>query len=186
MTNPTQQNIEDTESFGNRLIYGIDEILLPADISLLPTAPGWQALAVLVIIYLVHRGISFARLWFKNRYRQTALKALAELRQHDLSAIDIAEKLPFYLKATALQAYPREKIAAMSGPRWLDFLDQQCEDVDFSGSSGVKLLDIAYKSKLDWDISVEDAEALIQMSQFWIKHHHSQPLKTSLGVTTSD
>ena len=167
-------DIENTESFGNRLVHGIDEILLPGDISLLPTAPGWQLLGVLIGIYIIYRTIRFSRLWFKNRYRRAAFNAIAELDQHNSNPIDVAGKLPFYLKATALQAYPRRQIAAMSGQQWLSFLDTQCEGVDFSGPIGVKLLSIAYKAKSDWHLTTEEAESLIRMSQTWIKHHNVQ------------
>jgi hypothetical protein len=179
MTNATPINaenidIENTETFGNRLVHGIDEIMLPADISLLPTAPGWQLLGVLIGIYIIYRTIRFSRLWFKNRYRRAALNAIAELGQHNSNPIDVAGKLPFYLKATALQAYPRQQIAAMSGQQWLSFLDSQSEGVYFSGPIGVKLLSIAYQAKSDWHLTTDEAESLIRMSQTWIKHHNGQ------------
>ena len=179
MTNATPMklddiNIENTESFGNRVIHGIDEILLPCDISLLPTAPGWQFLGMLIGIYVFYRTIQFSRLWFKNRYRRVALNAIAERGRHNSSPIDVAGKLPFYLKATALQAYPRQQIAAMSGQQWLSFLDSQSEGVYFSGPIGVKLLSIAYQAKSDWHLTTDEAESLIRMSQTWIKHHNGQ------------
>ena len=191
MTNATPMklddiNIENTESFGNRVIHGIDEILLPGDISLLPTAPGWQFLGMLIGIYVFYRTIQFSRLWFKNRYRRAALNAIAERGRHNSSPIDVAGTLPFYLKATALQAYPRQQIAAMSGQRWLCFLDEQCKGVDFTGSVGVKLLAIAYKPKPDWNLSADEALSLIRMSQIWIKHHNSQSLDSEQRVFARD
>ena len=79
--------------------------------------------------------------------------------------------MPYYLKVTALQAYPRQDVASLSGENWLAFLDKQYAGTAFSEGIGRKLLAVAYLPQEQWQLSEKDSEALIRMSRLWISKH---------------
>ena len=69
-------SVENTETFGNYLVHGIDEIMLPDAITWWPSAPGWQVLALILLAWLLLRTIRLARRWWRNRYRREVLRQL--------------------------------------------------------------------------------------------------------------
>ena len=106
------------------------------------------------------------RRWWRDRYRREALRQLSTL------ALDAQlAALPFLLKTTALQAYPREQVAALSGERWLEFLDAHCTEVSFCRGIGQSLLDIAYLPSEQWQLNAAQANELISLSRIWIERH---------------
>ena len=74
-------SVENTETFGNYLIHGIDEIVLPEAITWWPSAPGWKVLGLILLAWLVLRVVRLARHWWRNRYRRQALQQLKQLQQ---------------------------------------------------------------------------------------------------------
>ena len=168
----TTVNIEDTDSFGNYLIHGIDEIILPEAVSWWPTAPGWKVLAVIIVILLLFLCVRWMKRWWRNRYRREALRQLMQVQHHAGKQLqEVVAVLPYYLKVTALQAYPRQDIASLSGDNWLAFLDKQYSAAAFSEGIGRKLLAVAYLPQEQWQLSEKDSEALISMSRLWISKH---------------
>ena len=165
-------NIEDTDSFGNYLIHGIDEIILPEAVSWWPTAPGWKVLAIIIVILLLFMCVRWMKHWWRNRYRREALRQLQQVqRQAGKQLHEVVTVLPYYLKVTALQAYPRQDVASLSGEHWLAFLDKQYSGVAFSEGIGRKLLAVAYLPQEQWQLSEKDSEVLISMSRSWISKH---------------
>ena len=165
-------NIEDTDSFGNYLIHGIDEIILPDAVSWWPTAPGWKALAIIIVILLLFICVRWMKRWWRNRYRREALRQLQQVqRQAGKRLQEVVAVLPYYLKVTALQAYPRQDVASLSGENWLAFLDKKHSGAVFSEGIGRKLLAVAYLPNDQWQLSEKDSEALISMSRSWISNH---------------
>ena len=165
-------NIEDTDSFGNYLIHGIDEITLPEAVSWWPTAPGWKALAIIIVILLLFLCVRWIKRWWRNRYRREALRQLQQVQHHAGKQLqEVVAILPYYLKVTALQAYPRQAVASLSGDNWLAFLDKQYSGAAFSEGIGRKLLAVAYLPQDQWQLSEKDSEALISMSRSWISKH---------------
>jgi hypothetical protein len=164
--------IENTDSFGNYLIHGIDEIILPDTISWWPTAPGWQVLGVLVVVLLAVQASRWVKRWWHNRYRREALKQLAAVQQQaDMQLQDVVAVLPYYMKVTALQAYPRKDIASLSGNDWLLFLDAHYAGPSFSKGVGKKLLSVAYLPREQWQLDDQESNTLIRMSRHWIAEH---------------
>jgi hypothetical protein len=159
-------NIENSDSFGNYLIHGIDEIGLPSPVSWWPSAPGWQVLGFIAAAWLVWRGIRRATRWWRNRYRREALRQLQQHQQQDRVAV-----LPYYLKVTALQAYPREEVASLSGSDWLVFLDAHYSGPSFAEGPGKQLLSVSYLPQDQWQLDDEARTALIDMSLQWIATH---------------
>ena len=81
----------------------------------IPQTAGWYvvfAIAGLLIAWAVIHAIRRRR---TDRYRRESLHELANIAPDQFSAL---------LKRTALSAWPRSKVASLSGGAWLDFLNQ--------------------------------------------------------------
>ena len=106
--------IETGNTFGNYLIHGIDEVIIPDPISWWPSTPGWIVVAVVCAILLLHKVSQIARRWWRNRYRREALRQLGEL-QSRAEPLEVVSKLPFYIKTPEPPAYQRKEVASLIG-----------------------------------------------------------------------
>lgn len=164
------------DTFGNYMLHGIDEIVLPEPVSWWPQTIGWKLLALALGLWLLYRLYRAAELWWKNRYRRAALAQLDALQRQAPEQYEaVLASLPELLKATALHAYPRTEIAALSGDEWLAFLDSHYDGPAFSDKPGRQLLTVAYQDKSRWQLSSEDARTLIEMSRRWLQQHRLTP-----------
>lgn len=165
-------SIENTDKFGNYLIHGIDEVVVPDVIAWWPSAPGWRVLGVIVLLLLIVKTIVWAKRWWRNRYRREALRQLDQLQQKaGAEPGTVLPFLPYYIKVTALQTYPRADVASLSGKKWLLFLDAHCPGSYFTGAPGNKLLSVAYLPQHRWNLDNNESEELIQLARFWIARH---------------
>jgi uncharacterized membrane protein len=157
-------------SFGNYLLHGIDEVILPESISLIPQTIGWKIVGVLLIAYILWRSFLAWRLWQKNWYRREGLQVLAKIKSVvDGGKTNAVSQLPALLKSVALQAYPRGEVAQLSGQLWLDFLDSKLVDKKFNAANA--LLMVAYSPMDSWQLSAEDVQTLFLSCENWISSH---------------
>lgn len=164
--------IENASTFGNYLIHGIDEIILPEAISYLPTAPGWWFIGAMFGVWLLVKIRQGSMTWWRNRYRREALRQLNQLQgQAGDQLYDVVALLPHYLKVTALQAYPREEVASLSGRPWLAFLDAHHTGPAFSKGPAEKLVVLSYLPRDQWQLDEAESRQLISMVRHWIKSH---------------
>jgi hypothetical protein len=102
------------------------DVVVPPPVSWTPQTIGWWVLAGVLLLVLLWILVASARRWHANRYRRAALAELraldARLRQRAGDTALIVDALPELLKRTALAAWPREKVASLSGAAWVDFL----------------------------------------------------------------
>lgn len=164
------QNIEQSDTFGNYLIHGIEEIHLPELISWLPSTPGWYVVFAALLVWLgnyLRKKISY---WWHNRYRGEALRQLQLLRQSENKVAAIG-RLPELLKVTALQAFPRPQVASLTGGQWLAFLDSHYSGPSFQQGPGALLVSSAYQPADQWQCSDAEADNLFDMCQLWIESH---------------
>jgi hypothetical protein len=165
-------SIENTDTFGNYLIHGIDEIIVPDAISWWPSAPGWQVLGVIIVFLLIARATRWVKQWWRNRYRREVLRQLERLQQQAGAQLqDVVAILPYFIKVTALQAYPRVDVASLSGADWLAFLDAHYSGPSFAGDTGKKLLSVSYLPRERWHLNDMESNTLIEMSRQWIAGH---------------
>ena len=76
-------------SFGNYLLHGIDEVIVPESISLIPQTIGWKIVGVLLIAYILWRSFLAWRLWQKNWYRREGLQVLAKIKTSLLNLFEL-------------------------------------------------------------------------------------------------
>ena len=133
------------------------EIILPPPVPWWPLAPGWWLLLAAIALAASAFAFRLFRRWRANAYRRAALRELAIAG--DVTAI--AE----ILKRTALVAYPRKDVAALSGAAWLAWLAQTGHrrapaDVTAALTTGV--------------FATEEAENIAPVATFaadWIRNH---------------
>lgn len=150
------------------------DIHLPAAVSWWPPAPGWWLLLIAALISL-----AIAFLWLrnhrrKNRYRRLALQHLHTLRdqwrqqerqqQRDDGAL--TQAINRLLKQTALAAYPRQRVAALTGADWLLFLDSGLKQPRFTEPE-LRALASTYQATPQ----TISAAALFDASEYWIRRH---------------
>lgn len=136
-------------------------LVIPEPVSWLPAAPGWWTVACwtaglcLVIAWRV------TSRWRKNRYRREALAAL-DAGSGALAAVDIAR----VLKRAALAAYPRERVASLSGSAWAAFLRETSGDDSVVAEAADRLARAAYRQDAD-------PAALVEPARRWIRCHRA-------------
>jgi hypothetical protein len=140
-------------------------IVEPDAVPLLPQTPGWWIvfgwLAGLILLLAWH----WRRRWLRNRYRR---EAEAEL---DAIALTVdteprlaAEAIAELLKRTALSAFPRERVAALTGPEWAEFLVQTAGNDPAVADGAERLSEAAYRANAD-------GHPLIAAARCWIRVH---------------
>jgi len=127
-----------------------------------PQTVGWYLLFAIAALFILWAIVHFAREWIANRYRREALRELALLPPPKFSAL---------LKRTALTAWPREKVASLSGEPWLRFLDESARDDQFHRAPSNRIEELALQPE---SLSSEDEQTLRQAAAAWIRRHRVQ------------
>lgn len=143
-----------------------------------PPAPGWYAVALVLVALVVWIYIEALRRARQNRYRRLALQELKRIRVSSAvrgkRAKSIAS-LGDLIKRTALAAYPRSEVACLSGEPWLAFLEEQEPGCNFLEGAGRLLEDGAYRSAESLeDLDPAELADLFGQAQYWILRHRSQ------------
>ena len=134
----------------------------PAPPAWTPQTVGWYvvfAIAGLPILWMIVHNV---RRWLRNRYRRKALRELALLQPDQFSTL---------LKRTALTAWPREKVASLSGEAWLEFLNKTAGADTFRHAPGNQIEEIALRQAA---LSGDDERALRGIASEWIRRHRVQ------------
>lgn len=147
-------------------VAGLVDIPLPAPVSFWPqTWPTRVAVAV-VAVGLAVGAWQLVRWWYRNRYRRAALAELDRIEGGG-NAAGVPLALASLVRRTALAAFPRDKVASLTGREWLAFLDRTADTRVFSEGAGRALEDMAYRS------TPEDIRPLIGAVRHWIRAHHA-------------
>jgi len=152
---PTGQDVAATGD-----LSALHDVVLPAPVPTGPVAPGWALVWPALAIFFV---VLTVQCWRRHRalaYRREALVACARLRGSGLSA-----ELPVLLKSVALRAFPRKRVASLSGPAWSRFLDETGGGGCFGAGAGKDLSRAAYGRGSE----VRDAAALFDAAEAWIR-----------------
>jgi hypothetical protein len=177
MTDPQQMEVP--EDFGNEWMSNLEEIGVPDPVPFTPQTAGWYLLAGLLAIGAVWLAWRFFKKWRKNAYRREALHELAEIEgllAGDGSQGEALQSLPELLKRVALVAYPRARVAELSGEAWLGFLDGTVGSTEFSQGVGRVLPDLAYDPGTAGQITSQEAKDLISLVGAWIRHHRGDSM----------
>jgi len=129
----------------------------PEPVSWWPPALGWWLVLVFFILL-----VFLLRYWWKrSALRRAALAELTALERNNLP--NLPATVNRLLKRYALNSFPAEDIASLSGKKWLEFLQSHG---GFPSEAGKILLDSLYRS----DPVDVDSKALVKAAKHWIKH----------------
>jgi len=134
-----------------------------------PLAPGWYLLIVLLLLIAAWKSYRGWRHYRRNRYRRAALEELAAMRGAS-TGVEL-ERLSGLLKRTALHAYPRSQVAALSGPQWQRFLNGHCEGEPFDGEAWALLESSAYRPSSAAEMNTQ---LLFERVRIWIERHRGE------------
>jgi len=95
-------------------LENLRDIVMPEPVSWWPLAPGWWVLLGCVAVGAIVTIVRLVRRWRANAYRRAALQ--------ELKSADTVAAIADVLKRTALCAWPRSDVAALSGTAWCDWL----------------------------------------------------------------
>lgn len=97
------------------LIEQLHEVPAPPPVSMWPQTWGWLVIGIILLGLAGYYAWRRYRHYRANAYRREALTALA-------AAGNDAATIATIVRRTALSAYPRDEVAALSGDAWVDFL----------------------------------------------------------------
>ena len=127
----------------------LQDIHLPVSPSFWPLAIGWWFLLSVAIFLLAW---FFLTLYRKAKLKKRQKQMLAKFTQLEVklkqqpSNAAIAE-INTLLRQLAINTYPREKIASLTGGDWLHFLDQSGKTTNFSKGAGRILIEAPYQQE---------------------------------------
>ena len=137
-----------------------------------PPAPGWWLLAVLLLAALVVLGIWLLRRYRRHRLQQQILGEIGQLGDcystdyySSEKASEFVTGLSTLLRRVALQRYPREQVASLTGAAWLQFLDETGGKGEFEHGIGQLLERGAYAPQAG-DLP---AGELLALARCWAK-----------------
>ncbi len=100
-------------------------VVYPDTISMSPETIGWQLLGLWTLACALLITIEQIRRYRANRYRREAIRLVSGLDVHNQQA---AAEVAILVKRTAIAAFPRSKVAALTGHDWQKFLLQSTQN----------------------------------------------------------
>lgn len=143
----------------------LHDIVVPVPVSWWPPAPGWYVVAGIgAAVFAAFAMAAFSQ-YRRNRYRREALRELARIPR-DADSLPALGEL---LKRVALVAFPRERVASLTGDAWLQFLNETGRTADFARSPGSAFGTAQYRA----DAALDDREIpqLFDAVRTWIRNH---------------
>jgi hypothetical protein len=168
---------DDREMTLSELLARLEGIVEPAPVSWAPQTAGWWALGI-VLLGLAF-GLTFwvTRRWYSNRYRREALAELTAIEKRLLAGDHGAiSTVAVVLRRVALYIAPRERVASLSGEKWLDFLNDHVRHSVFTEGAARLLIDIPYAPLAAEAGGGEDVDAwteLVGCARTWVQRHHA-------------
>ena len=148
----------------------IQDIITPDQVSFWPPQPGWYAVCIVLILVLVFLIIKIIQNKKRNAYRHSAILTIDNIPENTAIEATIME-INTILKACALKAFPRDKIANLSGKVWIEFLIKSSKNIHFNDIHK-KMLSIGPYQKISQTAyRPEDVSGFIAISKQWIKTH---------------
>jgi hypothetical protein len=147
----------------------LHDLVMPDPVSWWPPAPGWVVVSAALVMVLSGWIIRAIRHWQLNSYRREALTLLGKIGGS-------GTELATLIKRVALSAYPRDRVASLTGEQWLAFLDRTGHTDAFTTGAGRWLARLAYEPQLTASLSTTELNGLRTAIRDWILRH--QPEET--------
>jgi hypothetical protein len=144
----------------------LHDIMAPPPAPWWPPAPAWYVLGAIVGVLVAVAVWRAVACWLRNRYRRAGLAELAAL-ETAAPGSHTSPALAELVKRVALAAYPRERVASLSGGAWLAFLDATGGTDDFTRGPGAAL-EAGYEPGAHGV-----SPGLVAAVRHWVKHHRA-------------
>ncbi|MRG65967.1 DUF4381 family protein [Rhizobium pusense] len=151
------------------------DIVVPPAVSWLPQTWGWAAILTILLLFLCSWAVFAARRYRHNAYRR---QALHELETAALAARDETRRdgalllLASLLKRTALAAWPRDRVAALSRDAFVGFLNDSAKGPQANHLANL-LNDAEYRNAPSQAAaSSGDCGRVFEEARGWIERHH--------------
>lgn len=143
------------------------DLHLPEAIGWWPPAPGWWALAALLVGGLALAALALYRRHRRGAPRRLALSELARLRsayERDGDLARFAAGVSALLRRAMLAYAPRQDVAGLTGRAWLEWLDRGLERRPFSEGPGRTLVELPYRdpARRPGDVDLEGLVAAVR------------------------
>jgi hypothetical protein len=158
-------------------LQNLNDIIVPTPVPAWPPAPGWYVLLALLLLGILSLSVFFWRRWRQRAYRRAALAELRAIGELELDSTQSVNALTEILKRTALVAYPRAEVAALSGSAWWAFLDARCSALNFCDELGPLSDTCRFEGR---EPAAKDLEDLRRATATWVaKHRAAAHLETT-------
>jgi len=142
-------------------------LVMPDPVPLLPVTPGWLILSVWLLAVSIMAARYLLGQRRLNRYRREALAVLKTIEgEIDLSPAESAQRIAALLKRTALAAYPRQRVASLTGADWAQFLRESTNNDQQIADAAEMLAAAAYRPDAD-------GRDLSAPARRWIRLHRA-------------
>jgi hypothetical protein len=151
------------------------DIALPPPVSMMPATWGWAVLAGLIVLAFAIAFFLWLRRRAQNRYRRDALAEIDTLEMragNEAGRVEALAALPGILKRAALAVWPREQVAALNGPAWVEFLKANAGKAQADADGYAIFTDAEYRLA---DIDEQTARRGFAAARQWIVGHHVHP-----------
>jgi len=146
------------------LMHGI---VVPEPVPWTPQTDGWWVLLAWFVAVVLLCAIKYVDHRRRNRYRRQALAELGRIEAlTDADPAGSAAAVAMLVKRTALAVWPRDRVAALYGAQWADFLAESARH-DRRVAEGASLI-----ARAAYDPNADAAE-LITPARRWIKVHRA-------------
>ncbi len=146
----------------------LQDIHVPAPVSFWPLAPGWWLLTVALLGLLV---VVF--FWVHHRHRRAVRKQvwsefyrLQQSYAQNRDSQSYAMGVSILLRRAAMVQHTRQQVAALTGERWLQFLDRENSHKEFVNGVGACLVEAPYRRTQDIDV-----KALGALVRNWLQEN---------------
>ena len=151
----------------DELLAQLKDIRPPAEPAWWLPAPGHLVVALLLLVLVA----IFAIWWLRRRADRRLILARRELRRiaaghaGEDDMLRLARALAPWLKRVALQAFPEQRLEAVTGSAWLEFLDRGVGGEQFSRGPGKVFGADIYRLVT---APGEDRDALLELCESWL------------------
>ncbi|QOL25093.1 DUF4381 domain-containing protein [Thalassotalea sp. LPB0316] len=165
----SQETVPIEMPFGNYALQGMSEIALPDPLPILPLAPAWKYVFILLTAYLVYRIVKQTIYAVNNRYRKQAKQQLMLLAANTPSHAGLSDMAQL-LKGTSLYVFERDQIASLTGRQWFDLLNQQANQEVFDDET-VNLLSANLYKKPSEEVDAAKWQQIVSQITTWLTVH---------------